>query len=107
PKLRGLFALSYLEAMLAQFCFFIAYFLISLQMSALLARVGYGRAVAIGLAIMASGCLLFSPAATIGSYPVFLLALFVMAAGITMLQVAANPLMALLGDPASSHSRLT
>src|SRR6185437_6918283 len=58
-------------------------------------------------AIMAFGCLLFSPAATFGAYPAFLLALFVMAAGITMLQVAANPLMAMLGKPETSHSRLT
>ncbi len=107
PKLKSLFALSYAEAMLTQFCFFLGYFVFSLIAARILARVGYVRAIVQGLVVMAIGCLLFSPAASLGTYPGFLLALFVMAAGITMLQVAANPFIAILGPERSAHSRLT
>ncbi|MBQ1541986.1 glucose/galactose MFS transporter [Caulobacter sp. CCUG 60055] len=107
PKLKGLFALSYAEVMLTQFCFFLAYLVMSTPASMLINRIGYIRGLVAGLCIMAVGCLLFSPAAALGVYPGFLAALFVMASGITILQVAANPLMATLGDPAKSHSRLT
>nr|WP_218920216.1 sugar MFS transporter [Chondromyces crocatus] len=107
PKLKGLFALSYAEVMLTQFCFFLAYLVVSLPASQVLSRVGYLRSVVAGLAIMAAGCLMFAPAARLGLYPGFLLALFVMASGITLLQVAANPLMALLGAPETAPSRLT
>mgnify|MGYP001546063914 FL=1 len=107
PKLKSLFALSYAEAMLTQFCFFLGYFVFSLFAARILARVGYVRAIVQGLVVMAVGCLLFSPAASLGTYPGFLLALFVMAAGITMLQVAANPFIAILGPERSAHSRLT
>ncbi|HEY3698224.1 MAG TPA: sugar MFS transporter [Spongiibacteraceae bacterium] len=106
PKLKALFTLSYAEVMLTQFSFFLAYFIMSLPAGALLARVGYVRAIICGLAIMACGCLLFIPATQLGIYPIFLLALFVMASGITMLQIAANPLVALLSEPQQSHSRL-
>jgi len=107
PKLKALFSLDYTEVMLTQFCFFLAYLVVSLPAGALIARIGYLRGIVAGLLLMALGCSFFSPAAMLGVYPGFLLALFVMAAGITTLQVAANPLIAILGDPARSHSRLT
>lgn len=107
PKLKALFALSYAEAMLTQFSFFIAYLLVSVPAGYLVARAGFLRGIVAGLFLMASGCLLFLPAVSSGLYPGFLLALFVMAAGITILQVSANPLIAVLGAPERSHSRLT
>ena len=107
PKLKGLFALNYAEAMLSQFAFFLAYLVVSIPAGLVLARIGYLRSIMLGLAVMAVGCLLFTPAANIGLYPVFLLALFVLASGITLLQVAANPLIANLGDSGQSHMRLT
>lgn len=107
PKLKGLFTLSYTEAMLTQFCFFLGYFVFSVPAGAILHRLGYLRGIVVGLAIMAAGCLLFAPATRMGVYPGFLAALFVMACGITLLQVAANPFMAILGAPERAHSRLT
>jgi FHS family L-fucose permease-like MFS transporter len=106
PKLKGLFALSYSAVMLTQSSFFLAYLFVSLPAGFLLMRVGYVRGIVTGLLIMAAGCLLFVPAALIGVFPGFLAALFTMAVGITILQVAANPLIALLGSEATSHSRL-
>ena len=106
PKLKGLFALNYAQAMLTQFAFFIAYFLVSIPAGILLSKIGYLRGIVVGLAVMAGGCLLFSPAAGAGVYWGFLVALFIMAAGITTLQVAANPLIALVGAPGKSHFRL-
>lgn len=106
PKLKGLFSLNYAEAMLTQFAFFIAYLLVSIPAGLLLARVGYLRAIVAGLVIMAAGCAMFAPAANAGLYWGFLAALFVMACGVTTLQVAANPLIAVLGSSAKSHSRL-
>src|SRR5512139_1966413 len=107
PKLRSLFALSYAEAMLTQFAFFTAYFVVSLPAGSLIARVGYLNGIVIGLGTMAVGCLAFVPASASGVYATFLVALFLVAAGITVLQVAANPLIANLGSAATSHSRLT
>ena len=107
PKLKATFSLNYAEAMLTQFCFFLAYFVVSIPAGLLVSRIGYLRGIVIGLVIMAGGCLMFSPAASMGWYPAFLAALFVLAAGITLVQVAANPLAAGLGDPARAHSRLT
>lgn len=107
PKLKGLFSLSYTEAMLTQFVFFMAYFLVSLPAGNLVARFGYLRGIVIGLGIMAIGCLLFIPASQSGIYATFLAALFVLAAGITLLQVAANPLIAQMGSPETASSRLT
>ena len=107
PKLKSLFALSYTEATLTQFCFFAAYALVSLPAGAMVARIGYMRGLVAGLVVMAAGCLLFAPAARVGLFPMFLLALFVMASGIAVLQVAANPLVTRLGDPAQASSRLT
>jgi len=107
PKLKATFSLNYAEAMLTQFCFFLAYFIVSIPAAVLVSRIGYLRGIVVGLVIMAGGCLMFSPAASMGLYPAFLAALFVLAGGITIVQVAANPLAAGLGDPARAHSRLT
>lgn len=107
PKLKGLFSLTYAEAMLTQFAFFMAYFIVSIPAGALIARIGYLKGIVVGLVTMAVGCLMFVPASSSGLYPSFLAALFILAAGITILQVGANPLIANLGDPATSHSRLT
>jgi len=106
-KLKALFALNYAEAMLTQFAFFLGYFIFSAPAGAILGRYGYVRSIALGLIIMAAGCLLFAPAARLALYPLFLLALFCVASGITLLQVAANPYIAALGSTATSHSRLT
>ena len=107
PKLKQLFTLSYGEVMLVQSAFFAAYLLISIPASGVVRRFGYMRAAVIGLLTMTAGCLLFWPAAASARFPVFLLALFVLATGITVVQVVANPLISLLGPPASAHSRLT
>ncbi|MDB5702540.1 MAG: sugar transporter [Sphingomonadales bacterium] len=107
PKLKGLFALSYAEVMLTQFAFFMAYAIVSIPAGTAIARIGYVRGLVLGLVVMAIGALLFWPAAGAGIYGGFLIALFVLAAGITILQVAANPLIASLGDPAGASSRLT
>ena len=107
PKLRGVFSLSYTEVMLIQFSFFIGYFFFSIPAGFVLSRIGYIRSAILGLAVMICGCLLFSPAAASGVFAAFLFALFVMAAGITVLQVVANPFIAELGPVESSHSRLT
>lgn len=107
PKLKSLFDLGYAEATLTQFAFFIAYAVVSLPAGLLVARIGTMRGLVLGLLVMATGCLLFAPAARIGLFPLFLLALFVMASGIAVLQVAANPLVAGLGAPEQAPSRLT
>lgn len=107
PKLRGLFELTYLEAALTQFAFFAAYFFFSLPAAALLSRIGYVKSVVSGLVVAAVGCLMFAPAAQAGLYSVYLAALFILAGGITILQVSANPLITLLGRPETAHSRLT
>lgn len=107
PKLKASFSLSYAEVMLTQFSFFLAYLVVSLPAGVLIARIGYIQGIIVGLVLMAVGCVLFAPAASLGIFPGFLLALFVMAAGITILQVSANPLIAILGTRETSHSRLT
>ncbi|MDQ0464325.1 FHS family L-fucose permease-like MFS transporter [Caulobacter ginsengisoli] len=107
PKLKAMFQLSYAEVMLTQFCFFLAYFIVSVPAGWLLTKIGYLRGVVLGLLVMAVGCMLFTPAAILGTYPGFLAALFILASGVTTVQVAANPMTASLGDPAKSHSRLT
>jgi len=107
PKLKGLFQLSYTQAMLTQFAFFTAYVVVSLPAGALVARLGYGKGIALGLAIMALGCLMFIPAAQMATYGIFLTALFILASGITLLQVSANPLIATLGPAKTAPSRLT
>ena len=106
PKLKGLFELSYAEVMLTQFCFFLGYLFFSIPAGLLLSRVGYVRGIVVGLLTMGVGYLIFVPAALAGAYQGFLVALFVVAGGITIIQVAANPLIALLGSSETSHSRL-
>ena len=93
--------------MLIQFCFFGAYFVVSLPAGALINRLGYQKGIVIGLAIAGFGTLNFIPAASFHSYPWFLAALFVLASGITILQVAANPYVTVLGNPKTASSRLT
>jgi FHS family L-fucose permease-like MFS transporter len=107
PKLKALFTLSYAEVMLVQSAFFTAYFLVSLPAAAIVKRLGYMRTAVVGLLTMTAGCLLFIPASSSGLFTTFLLALFVLAAGITIVQVVANPLISMLGAPATAHSRLT
>jgi FHS family L-fucose permease-like MFS transporter len=107
PKLKDLFTLSYAQVMLVQSAFFTAYFLISIPGAAIVRKLGYMRTASLGLVTMMLGCLLFVPASKSGVYAVFLGALFVLASGITIVQVVANPLISLLGRPATSHSRLT
>jgi MFS transporter, FHS family, L-fucose permease len=107
PKLKELFTLSYAEVMLVQTSFFAAYLLISIPGAEIVRHLGYLRTATIGLLTMMVGCLLFVPASATGLFPVFLGALFVLASGITIVQVVANPLISMLGDPATAHSRLT
>ncbi|HEU4852878.1 MAG TPA: sugar MFS transporter [Telluria sp.] len=106
PHLKSVYTLSYVQAMLVQFCFFGAYFIVSVPAGLLIKRIGYQMGAVTGLAIAAAGCALFYPAATSG-YGVFLLGFFVLAAGITVLQVAANPYVTVLGNPQTASSRLT
>ncbi|WP_413673994.1 sugar MFS transporter [Massilia cellulosiltytica] len=106
PHLKAVYTLTYVQAMLVQFCFFGAYFIVSLPAGMLIRRIGYQSGSVAGLVIAAAGCALFYPAATSG-YALFLFAFFVLAAGITTLQVAANPYVTVLGDPATASSRLT
>lgn len=107
PHLKGVFDLSYSQAMLVQFCFFGAYFLVSLPAGAIVKKLGYQKGIVLGLIIAAIGCLCFYPAASMHSYPVFLMALFILASGITLLQVSANPYVSMLGDTKTASSRLT
>lgn len=107
PRLKAVFDLSYTEAMMIQFCFFFAYFVVSLPAGSLIKRIGYKSGVVVGLIIAGIGCACFYPAAAYESYNYFLAALFVLAAGITILQVAANPYVTALGSPVTASSRLT
>lgn len=107
PHLKAEFSLNYVQAALIQFCFFFAYFLASYPAGYLLEKTGYKTSMVIGLAMAALGCLAFYPAAAWRSYPVFLGALFVLACGITLLQVAANPCVNVLGPSQTAASRLT
>src|SRR6201984_2005227 len=91
PHLKSIFDLTYTRVMLIQFAFFSAYFLFSLPWSRVVNTIGYQRTMVAGLLTMAAGAFLFIPAAVVVSYPLFLTALMVLAAGITGLQVAANP----------------
>jgi len=106
PHLKSSFDLSYTQAMLVQFCFFGAYFVCSVPAGKLLHRVGYKRGVIIGLCIAGVGALMFYPAAQYRTYGIFLAALFVLASGITLLQVAANPYVVALGPANTGPSRL-
>ena len=106
PSVRAIFSLSYTESMLTQFAFFMAYGIVSLPGAALVARAGYGRSIIVALGMMIAGCLVIVLATHVGQYELVLLALFIIASGITVLQVAANPLAAALGRPEGSHLRL-
>jgi FHS family L-fucose permease-like MFS transporter len=106
PHLKSIFDLSYARVMLIQFAFFSAYFLFSIPWSRIVNTIGYQRTMVAGLLTMAAGAFLFIPAAVAVSFPLFLTALMVLAAGITGLQVAANPYVVVLGKPATASSRL-
>jgi MFS transporter, FHS family, L-fucose permease len=106
PHLKAIFDLSFTQVMLVQFAFFSAYFLFSVPWSKIVNRIGYQRTMVVGLLTMAFGAFLFVPAASVVSYPLFLTALLVLAAGITGLQVSANPYVDLLGNPDTASSRL-
>ena len=106
PHLRSVFDLSYTQTTLIESVWFIAYFFASIPSAKLIERVGYQRAMVVGLALMAVGALIMVPAARIPSYEVTLFALFVIASGITLLQVAANPYVAVVGKPETASSRL-
>ncbi len=107
PHLKSVFTLSYTQAMLVQFCFFTAYFVVSVPSGYLVEKINYKGGIVAGLSIAGIGCLLFYPAASQHSYPLFLGAFFVLASGITLLQVAANPYVTILGKPETASSRLT
>lgn len=98
PRLRELFTLTYFQAGLVQFAFFGAYFLLSIPASYILSKIGYKKGIILGLLTMALGCLLFYPAASYRVFGVFMLAYFILAGGMTILQVAANPFVAVLGS---------
>lgn len=106
PHLKAIFDLSYAKVMLIQFAFFSAYFIFSIPSAKLIDWIGYKRTMVFGLMTMGVGALLFRPAASAASYALFLCALMVLAAGITALQVAANPYVAVLGPEKTSSSRL-
>src|SRR5882757_3754250 len=106
PHLKSIFDLSYTRVMLVQFAFFSAYFLFSVPWSKIVNTIGYQRTMVIGLLTMALGSFLFLPAASAASYPLFLTALIILAAGITGLQVSANPYVVVLGRPETASSRL-
>src|ERR1700691_3520807 len=106
PHLKSIFELSYAKAMLIRFAFFSAYFLCSVPWSRVVNTIGYKTTMVVGLLTMAVGAFLFVPAASVVSYPLFLTALLILAAGITGLQVSANPYVDLLGKPETASSRL-
>ena len=106
PRLREVFTLTYFQAGLVQFAFFGAYFVLSIPASYILSRIGYKRGIILGLFTMAAGCLLFYPAASYRVFGVFMLAYFILAGGMTILQVAANPYVAVLGSEEGASSRL-
>ncbi|WP_349313675.1 sugar MFS transporter [Chitinophaga sp. MM2321] len=113
PHLKELFNLNYLQSMLVQFCFFgayftgsLIYFLISYYNGDPINKIGYKNGILLGLLISAIGCTLFYPAATLSVYALFLAALFVMGLGFTLLQIAANPYVSLLGEEKGASSRL-
>jgi FHS family L-fucose permease-like MFS transporter len=106
PHLKNIFDLNYAKVMLIQFAFFSAYFIFSIPSSKIVDAIGYKKTMVAGLVTMGIGALLFIPAATVASFPLFLGALMILAAGITALQVAANPYVAVLGPPETASSRL-
>ncbi|HFC8535401.1 TPA: sugar MFS transporter, partial [Neisseria subflava] len=107
PHLKDIFDLTYVQAMLIQFCFFTAYAIMSIPMGFLVGKIGYKNGVIGGFLLTAIGCLLFYPAAGSHSYPTFLGALFILASGVTLLQVAGNPYVTLLSKPGKESATLT
>ena len=107
PYLKAIFSLNYSQAALVQFCFFAAYGLTSIPFSKFIERVGYQTGMVIGFVLAAIGCLLFYPAVIMHTYALFLGALFVLASGIVLLQVAANPCVSVIGPQETASSRLT
>jgi FHS family L-fucose permease-like MFS transporter len=106
PHLKAIFDLNYAQVMLIQFAFFSAYFIFSIPSAKLIDWIGYQKTMVLGLFVMALGAVLFIPAASVPSFPLFLGALMVLAAGITALQVAANPYVSVLGPARTASSRL-
>ena len=106
PRLKDVFEMSYAKTVLVQFAFFTAFFVVSVPAGALLSKIGYRKGIVLGLIIMALGCLLFYPAAEYRNFTIFLIGYFTLAGGITVLQVAANPYVALLGSEEDASSRL-
>lgn len=106
PRLRELFTLSYFQAGLVQFAFFGAYFVLSVPAGNILSKIGYKKGIILGLVTLAVGCLLFYPAASFRQFGIFMLAYFTLAGGMTILQVAANPYVAVLGSEEGASSRL-
>ncbi len=106
PHLKAIFTLNYAQAALVQVVFFLPYFIMSVPSGVMVHKIGYKAGIVIGLLVAGTGCLLFYPAASLQSYAVFLVALFILASGITLLQVAANPYVAILGQPETASARL-
>ncbi len=106
PHLKNVLELNYAQAMLVQFAFFGSYFVFSLPSGRIIETIGYSRSMVAGLATMGCGASLFVPAASIASFPMFLTALIVLAAGMTLLQTLANPYVAVLGPVRTASSRL-
>lgn len=106
PRLKDVFELSYGQSIMVQFAFFGAFFCFAIPSSFLLEKIGYQRGIVTGLCIMGIACLLFYPAASYREFWIFITAFFTLAAGITLLQVAANPYVTLLGDERTASSRL-
>lgn len=106
PHLKSIFDLGYAQAMLVQFAFFSGYFLFALPSGKIIEKIGYKRSMVAGLLTIALGAILFLPAASLASFPFFLTALMIVAAGITLLQVSANPYVSVLGPPQTASSRL-
>ena len=107
PKLKELFTLSFFEASLVQFWFFIAYAVVGIPGARLVKKLGYMRGAVAGLVAMMAGCLLFIPASQTALFPMFLLAYFILATGVVLVQIVANPLISVLGPERTTHSRLT
>jgi len=107
PKLKELFTLSFFEASLVQFWFFIAYAVVGIPGAMLVKKLGYMRGAVAGLVTMMAGCLLFIPASQTALFPMFLLAYFILATGVVLVQIVANPLISVLGPAKTTHSRLT
>ncbi len=107
PFLKEIFELDYTQAAMVQFCFFAAYGLTSIPASRLMEKIGYQKSMVVGFVITSFGCLLFFPAVSFHTYPLFLVAFFILASGVVILQVAANPFVSVIGPEATASSRLT